>query len=212
MRRTDATVAGLAGAAAAGVDVLEPVARLLRDLSASPSGLSSREAARRLVAYGPNELTRRSGRPVSRELGRQFARPLALLRWAAAGLAWLAGIVPVAVAILIVIVLNAVFAFIQELQAERAVEALAVSADGRLLAGTVEVDASTLIGESAPVARSAEWADTAVPLLQARDLVFSGTTCTGGEAQALVVAVGMHTELGRKNGQRGRRTAPVPGG
>ncbi len=36
-----------------------------------------------------------------------------------------------------------------------------------------------------------------MPLLQARDLVFSGTTCTGGEAQGVVFATGMHTELGR---------------
>lgn len=36
-----------------------------------------------------------------------------------------------------------------------------------------------------------------MPLLQARDVVFSGTECTGGEARALVTATGMGTELGR---------------
>jgi hypothetical protein len=41
-------------------DPLEPLATLLRDLRTSPDGLSGREAARRLVAYGPNELSRRS--------------------------------------------------------------------------------------------------------------------------------------------------------
>jgi calcium-translocating P-type ATPase len=215
------------------VDATEPVGRLLRDLRTSPSGLPGREAARRLVAYGPNQLRRRGGRHVWRELGRQFTHPLALLLWAAAGLSWLAGIVAVAVAILIVIVLNAVFAFVQELQAERAVEALQaylparatvlrdgepatieaaqivpgdvllveegdkICADGRILSGTIEVDASALTGESVPVTRSAEWADTGVPLLQARDLVFSGTACTGGEARVVVVATGMGTELGR---------------
>jgi len=34
----------------------EPVDLLLRDLRASRDGLAAREAARRLVAYGPNEL------------------------------------------------------------------------------------------------------------------------------------------------------------
>ena len=45
------------------------------------------------------------------------------------------------------------------------------------------------------------------PPLQARDLVFSGTGCTGGEATALVHATGMRTELGRiaTLSQRGRR-------
>ena len=221
------------GPGVASVDATEPLSRLLRDLRTSSSGLTGREAARRLVASGPNELRRRGGRHIWRELGRQFTHPLALLLWAAAGLAWLAGIVAVAVAIVIVIFLNALFAFVQELHAERAVEALQaylpqhatvlrdrervtikaaqivpgdvlflaegdkISADGRLLSGTIEVDASTLTGESMPVARGAEWGDTGVPLPHARDLVFSGTSCTGGEARAVVVATGMRTELGR---------------
>jgi calcium-translocating P-type ATPase len=218
---------------AGAIDATEPVERLLRDLRSSRAGLSGREAARRLIVYGPNQLRRRGGRHVWRELGRQFSHPLALLLWAAAGLAWLAGIVAVAVAIVIVIFVNALFAFVQEMQAERAVEALQaylpqhaavlrdgapvtveavqlvpgdvllleegdrISADARMLSGTVEVDTSTLTGESVPVARSADWADAGVPLLEARDLVFSGTTCTGGEASAIVVATGMRTELGR---------------
>lgn len=215
------------------VDPQEPLARLFRDLRSSPQGLTSREAARRLLVYGANELARRGERRLWRELARQFTHPLALLLWAASVLAWVGGIAQVAVAIVVVIVLNAVFAFAQELQAERAVEALAgylpaqsrvrrdgavhlvpasglvpgdlllieegerISADGRLVSGAVEVDASTLTGESEPVARSAEWTDTDVPLLEARDLVFSGTSCTEGEAVAIVVSTGMHTELGR---------------
>ena len=138
-----------------------------------------------------------------------------------------------AIAIAAVILLNAGFAFAQEMQAERAVEALAaflpeqarvlrdgtrqeiearllvpgdvllveegesVCADARLMTGTLEVDMSTLTGESVPVTRSAGPADPSVPLLQAADVVFSGTACTGGEAEALVTATGMHTELGR---------------
>src|SRR5665811_1846482 len=39
--------------------------------------------------------------------------------------------------------------------------------------------------------------DTHGPILEARDLVFSGTNCTGGEATAVVFNTGMHTELGR---------------
>jgi len=195
--------------------------------------LSSREAARRLVVYGPNALQRRGGHRLWRELGRQFTHPLALLLWGAAALSWIAGIIAVAVAILVVIVLNAVFAFLQELQAERAVEALQaylpqhstvvrdgsvvtveavglvpgdvlmlqegqrISADARLLSGGLEVDTSTLTGESMTVYRAADLTDVGVPLLEARDLVFSGTTCTGGEARAMVFATGMHTELGR---------------
>ncbi|HEY1277670.1 MAG TPA: HAD-IC family P-type ATPase, partial [Thermoleophilaceae bacterium] len=215
------------------VDPEERVDLLLRDLRSSRSGLSSREAERRLVQFGPNVLTRRGGRRWPRELMRQFTHPLALLLWAAAALAWLAGIEPVAVAIVVVVFLNAAMAFVQELQAERAVEALAeylpaqakvvrdgreqvveasalvpgdllaieegdrISADARLISGGVEIDMSTLTGESVPSYRAADLQDSGVALLEARDLVFSGTTCTGGEARALVFATGMHTELGR---------------
>ncbi|WP_434090480.1 cation-translocating P-type ATPase [Nocardia beijingensis] len=69
-----------------------------------------------------------------------------------------------------------------------------ICADGRLLDGGIEVDLSELTGESMPVYRSA---DAGVPLAQARELVFSGTSCTEGEARAIVFATGMHTELGR---------------
>ncbi len=72
-----------------------------------------------------------------------------------------------------------------------------VSADARLLDGSVEMDLSTLNGESVPVVRTAWAGSTDVPFLQAPDLVFSGTTCTGGEATAVVFATGMQTELGR---------------
>ncbi|WP_460492624.1 cation-transporting P-type ATPase [Dactylosporangium cerinum] len=39
-----------------------PARRPVRDLRTTRSGLSVREAARRLVVYGPNTLTRRTGR------------------------------------------------------------------------------------------------------------------------------------------------------
>lgn len=72
-----------------------------------------------------------------------------------------------------------------------------ISADARLLSGGVEVDLSALTGESVPVFRSADPVDVEGSLLDARDLLFSGTTCTGGDARAVVTATGMHTELGR---------------
>ena len=72
-----------------------------------------------------------------------------------------------------------------------------ISADARLFSGALEIDMSTLSGESLTVERSSAFVDTSVPLLQARDLVLSGTTCTEGEARAVVFATGMRTELGR---------------
>jgi calcium-translocating P-type ATPase len=215
------------------VDVEEAAELLLRDLRSSRHGLSAREVQRRLIQYGPNELRRRGGLKWPGELARQLTHPLALLLWLAAALSLAVGSQTIAIAVLLVIVLNALFAFVQEMQAERAVEALAqflpqqvtvlregqpssilaaelvpgdvvvveegdrIAADMRLISGAVEVDLSTLTGESAPALRSAELIDTGVPRIAARDLLFSGTSATGGEAQGVVFATGMHTELGR---------------
>jgi magnesium-transporting ATPase (P-type) len=214
-------------------DATERVDLLLRDLRSSREGLTSREAARRLLQHGPNELRRRGGLRWPGELMRQLTHPLALLLWLAGALSFAVGNQTVGIAVVLVIMLNAAFAFAQELEAERAVEALAgylpqharvmrdgeaitvqatslvpgdvvlvsegdrVPADMRLLTGAVELDLSTLTGESAPVTRDATLSDRHIPRLQARDLLFSGTTCNEGEAAGIVFATGMQTELGR---------------
>jgi calcium-translocating P-type ATPase len=229
------------------LQVREPRNRLLLDLRTSEQGLSSREAERRLAQYGPNVLTRRGRVRWPGEVARQLTHPLALLLWLAAVLSFAVGSIVVGVAVVLVIILNAAFAFVQELQAERAVEALAaympqrvtvlrdgkptlieatglipgdvvlleegarIAADMRILSGAVEVDLSALTGESVPVARSADAHGSAASLLQARDLVFSGTICTGGEARAVAFATAMHTELGRIAALSERvREAPSP--
>jgi calcium-translocating P-type ATPase len=229
-------------------DPREPVSLLFRDLRTGPTGLTQREAVRRQSVYGPNTLIRDKGRSWPGELAQQFTQPLAVLLALAAGLAAISGTPSLAVAIVAVIVLNALLAFAQEQQAERAVEALAaflpeqaavirdgerrtvpaidlvpgdvlvveegdgISADARLLSGSVEVDASTLTGESVPVLRSTDLVDNSGPLLQASDLLFSGTACTGGQARAVVTATGMHTELGRiaaLSQRTGREASPL---
>jgi calcium-translocating P-type ATPase len=87
-------------------------------------GLSSAEAARLLREYGPNELRGGGGLSWPGQLARQVVHPLALLLWAASGLAWIAGTPVLAAAIAAVVIVNAAFAFVQERQAERAIEAL----------------------------------------------------------------------------------------
>jgi calcium-translocating P-type ATPase len=213
-------------------DPLATERALFDRLRSRRDGLSTREAERRLIEFGPNEIVRRGRSPWWREVLAQLTHPLALLLWAAAALAWAAGTEILALAIVGVVVLNAAFALLQERQAERAVEALAaylpnqvaavrdgrrqlidartlvpgdvilleegarVPADARLVDGRLQIDTAALTGESVPVTREAGEPETAV-LLEARDLVFSGTSCTGGAARALVYATGMQTELGR---------------
>lgn len=216
-----------------GVNPEEAAEQLLRDLRTDQDGLSSAEAQRRVSQYGRNELRQQRRHRWPAELVRQIAHPLALLLWLAAGLLFSVGSQAVAAAVVLIIVLNAAFAFVQELQAERAVAALAdylpqrakvvrdgrgqeidaavlvpgdlvvieegdrIAADVRLLAGAIQVDMSALTGESVPTLRSASIVDLDVPVLTAHELVFSGTSCTGGEARGVVFATGRTTELGR---------------
>lgn len=216
-----------------GLDPEENTRRLLVDLRTQLGGLDEREAARRLQQVGPNEIRRVSGPRWWRSLLDQLIHPLALLLWAAAALSLITGVIALAAAIVVVIVLNAAFAFFQERQAEHATEALRdllppkarvrrggalveigasalvpgdllllaegdrLSADARVIAGAVEVDMSPLTGESQPVTRTADRSRRAAAQLEAEDLVFAGTLCTGGDAQAIVYGTGMHTQLGR---------------
>ncbi|MEU8238993.1 cation-transporting P-type ATPase [Actinoplanes missouriensis] len=233
--------------APADVDERQPPTELFRHLRSTPDGLRSREAARRLTVYGPNELSRKHARSWPRQLLAQFTQPLAVLLMLAAVLAWAGHSPALAVAVIVVILLNAAFAFAQEQQAERAVEALAaflplsarvlrdgvlveaparelvpgdvievaegdrICADARLIAGSVAVDLSALNGESVPAVRSPDPDIVPGPLLEARELVFSGTSCTAGLARAVVTHTGMRSEIGRiaALSQRGH-TEPSP--
>ncbi|RKS72995.1 cation-transporting ATPase I [Actinomadura pelletieri DSM 43383] len=72
-----------------------------------------------------------------------------------------------------------------------------VPADARLLwAGSLEVDESTLTGESAPVEKDVEPSPGADPA-DRRCMIYEGTTVVAGGAVALVVATAEATETGR---------------
>ncbi len=108
-----------------------PAADALAKLGSGPAGLTSEEARRRLARDGPNSLPAAQGPSLARRLLRQFTHFLALLLWLAAGLAFAAdalrpgeGMATLGWAILGVILVNALFTFLQEYKAERAVEAL----------------------------------------------------------------------------------------
>jgi magnesium-transporting ATPase (P-type) len=187
------------------------------DLSA---GLTTEEAVRRLAAHGPNMLAAPKRPSHVRRFGAQLVHLFAVLLWVGALLALVGGLPQLSVAIVVVILVNAVFAFAQEYRAERASEALEqvlpqtarVRRDGEevvvpaeeLVVGDVvvleagdrvsadaevfdrhelRVDNSTLTGESRPV--------------EPERLVHAGTHVVRGTAEAVVVATGMATELGR---------------
>ena len=82
-----------------------------------------------------------------------------------------------------------------------------VAADARLVTGALEIDAAALSGESAPVERAADADDDAARRLDSPVLVWGGTGCVAGSAEAVVHATGAHTEIGRIAALAGHRTA-----
>ncbi len=73
-----------------------------------------------------------------------------------------------------------------------------VPADLRLIrCRDLQIDESTLTGESAPVAKGPEPLPAETPLAERRNLAFSSTLVTYGQARGVVFATGAKTEVGR---------------
>lgn len=73
-----------------------------------------------------------------------------------------------------------------------------VPADGRILHSfSLQVNESSLTGESANVEKQEELLSRDLPLAERSNMVYSGSLVTYGRATVLVTATGMQTELGR---------------
>ncbi|RYU11515.1 cation-translocating P-type ATPase [Nocardioides iriomotensis] len=192
------------------------------EASPVPAGLSSAEARRRLAAGGPNLVPRVDAVPAWRALLKQFTHLLAVLLVVAALLALLAGMPALTLAIAVVVVLNAAFAFWQEYRADRSAERLRellpsgtrVRRDGTALvvpAADVVTGDVLLLEEGDRVCADAVVRRTdaltvdeslvtgesvAVPHEAGEDLL-AGTFVVQGAAEAEVTATGTATTLAR---------------
>jgi len=102
---------------------------LCKRLNASTKGLSTAEAETRRQQYGPNELEEKKKIPLVIRFGKHLVNFFALLLWIGAALAFLSehlspgeGTVYIGMALAAVVVLNAVFTFLQEYQSEKIME------------------------------------------------------------------------------------------
>jgi len=113
----------------------EDVTTFLERVGASSlHGLSEAEAARRLEEHGPNRLPDAEKKSTLRRIGEQFANPLVLTLLAAAAIAVIVGFTEShgsiltrfgdAIAILLIVILNAFLGYYQERRAEAALDAL----------------------------------------------------------------------------------------
>ncbi len=198
-------------------------------------GLTQAEADARLRRDGPNVLPVLPGPPVWRQLVAEMVHFFALMLWVAGGLAFVAGLPQLGVAIFVVIVVNALFAFAQEYRAERAAERLrdllprwvTVVRDGV----RTELDAADLVVDDlvvldagyrisadlrvleAHVLRidtSTLTGESVPSTVEAGETVFAGTFVTEGEGAAIVGATGANTRLAgiAQLARAGRRPRP----
>ncbi|MBT8492543.1 MAG: HAD-IC family P-type ATPase, partial [Deltaproteobacteria bacterium] len=215
-----------------GLSVDDAVTRLRAN---AERGLSAQQAAERLHESGPNLLAEGRRRSLLTMFFSQFADFMILVLLAAALISGFIGEPMDTLAILVILLLNAVIGAVQEYRAERAVAALRrmaapqanvvrdgrqqtveatslvpgdlvvlesgslVPADLRLLEGAeLQTDESALTGESTTVEKSTDTLPREdLPVADRNNLAFKGTLVTRGRGLGLVVATGMHTELGR---------------
>ncbi len=216
----------------------QSAAALCETFTVAPGqGLSGTDAAARLSDYGLNQLVEPPARPLWRRFLEQFQSGLVIILGVAALLAGLIGDFKNALAIVVVILLNAALGFAQERRAEHALAALGrmlaptarvrrdgatqvvaantlvpgdiilleagdrVPADARILqAHDAQAAEAALSGESQPSEKTADTVAADAALAERHCLVFMNTMITRGRIEAVVVATGMQTEMGRVAG------------
>jgi len=73
-----------------------------------------------------------------------------------------------------------------------------ITADLRLIeASKLQIDESSLTGESVPISKRIEPIRRDAPLAERKNMAFKGTAVTRGSGEGVVVATGLHTELGQ---------------
>jgi Ca2+-transporting ATPase len=107
-----------------GLDHSQSIDRVLDAHESDPAGLASDEAARRCEQFGPNEFTRSAGRSTLRIFLAQFDSALIWVLLGAAILSVWADHTVDAVLIVVIVVANGVFGFVQDYRAEQSLESL----------------------------------------------------------------------------------------
>lgn len=196
-------------------------------------GLTDAEAANRLSQYGPNKLQKGKRFSALTIFISQFKSLVIWVLIGAAGISAALGEIVDGLAIIAIVILNAIVGFFQEYRAEKAAAALArlaapncrvvrnghsvvvaateivpgdillleggdlVAADARLIhASVLRTNEAPLTGESQVVNKSIDNLPIETPLADQKNMVFLGTSVTGGSGRALVVNTGMETQLG----------------
>jgi magnesium-transporting ATPase (P-type) len=184
--------------------------------------LNLEELEQRRRRYGLNLLPSASRVPLWRHLLSQFVHFFAVMLWIAGGLAILAGMPQLGLAIFGVILLNGLFSFLQEYRAEKAGERLRDLLPRRATVMRMgmrqSIDATELVPDDLVVLTAGDRISADVRVTQAHGFlvdtsmltgesvptmpqpgehVFAGTFAVEGEAVGFVTATGQSTRLAR---------------
>jgi magnesium-transporting ATPase (P-type) len=148
-------------------------------------GLTLTEAKRRLEHFGPNLLKRARKAPWYLKLLKNFFSFFAILLWIAAFLCFLPGVdMPqLGIAILVVVFVNGLFAFLQEQRSDRAIEVLQdliaqkcrVIHEGR----TMQIDAGTLVPGDVILVEEGDLVPADARLIEAFEVEVDNSSLTG---------------------------------
>ena len=197
------------------------------------AGLSSAEAARRLTQFGANKLPEAGTVPGWRKLLGELTHFFAILLWCASVLAYLAGMPQLAIAIVVVILVNGMFAYIQQERAQHAASKLrellpamvSVRRDNRvikvhttelvpddavvLVAGDrVPADLRLAVAAGCSVDESMLTGESEALTKVPGDTVFGGTFLVNGQAEGVVAGTGGNTRLAEIAALTGKVEAP----
>ncbi len=152
-------------------------------LDSSRKGLTQQEAEKRLAEFGENVLTAKKPKPMWLRFGAHLVNMFAILLWVASVLAFLSDQAALGWAIILVILLNAIFAFVQEYRAEKAIEALRnmlppmakVIRDGQMK----EIEARGLVPGDVMVVEEGDLISADARLVYSADLRVNNSALTG---------------------------------
>ena len=160
-----------------------PTPALLSSLSATPAGLTSAEAARRLTADGPNSTGDGRGESAWRLLLNQFRNPLVLLLLFAMTLSFFLGETTDAAIVLAIVLGSALLGFWQEHRASNAVAALLAVIQARATAlrdgAEVEIPPDQLVAGDVLVLVAGDAVPADARLLDSNDLFVDESALTG---------------------------------
>ncbi|MDO8282944.1 MAG: cation-translocating P-type ATPase [Thermodesulfovibrionia bacterium] len=168
------------------------------ELKTSLQGISSEEAAKRLGEYGPNELKEKAKKTPLMMFFDQFKDFMIMVLIAAAVISGFIGEVSDTIAIIVIIVINAVIGFIQEYRAEKAMAALKKMAAPFATAirnGVPEtVDASLLVPGDVVIIEAGKIMPADMRLIESAQLKVEEAALTGESEAVLKHTHELHDE------------------